>query len=884
VKGLPDLSIGQRLAVGFGLFMAVVAVMLVVFLQWHANSVEAHSRYADRIAPLSDRVHTMERRIYAVGITLRSVLLEPTPGRMQRFAESASEARTALGALGDFPMEEDGRALYYRFSSSAQRYVQTAEDLVRRRSDGELDLDDERRIAQLRETLLNEIAQFASLQQSKADAALNRIADIGERTSRGLVVLVISTGVILTFLAWLTARSISRPTQQLLRTVGALREGNWKPALALAPSTEVETLPPARDEMRQLGHAFGRAALALERREQRLRADGLVAQAVSSSLERDGIAQAALQEIIEHLRVEVGVLYAAPSGSEQLVPVASHALSRDLAPIKIGDGIPGQAALRRRTVILTDIPVDSPFQVKLGYDQAIPKALAAVPLLFRDTLHGVLVVGSLRELSPDAIEFLRAAATQLGIGLQNVAAYEQIQKLLADLREYNERIQAQNEELQVQNEEIQAQNEEIQAQNEEIQAQSEQLQAQHEELQAQNEELTQQSEELRRHASELAEADERKNKFLGILAHELRNPMAPIANSIHILKRSVPGSEGALRAQAVIERQAAHLVRLIDDLLDVTRISEGKIHIKRERLDLVEVTRVCVEDHTAAFEQAGITLDLDLPNTPVEILGDHTRLCQVFGNLLNNSMKFNDRDGMVQLSLRVDHAAGAAVLRVSDNGIGMEPELLPQLFQPFSQGISGLARTKGGLGLGLALVKALVGLHEGSVVAHSDGPGNGAEFTVRLPLASAQAALQREHATQPAASTDAKTDRAHRVLIVEDNLDAARTLQEALRIEGYDVIAVHTGAEALEAVKSFAPDVVLCDIGLPDMDGHDVARELRANPSTASSILIALTGYASTEDKQQAASAGFDLHLAKPLKISGLEQVLAGFPVGRPVG
>jgi signal transduction histidine kinase/CheY-like chemotaxis protein len=470
---------------------------------------------------------------------------------------------------------------------------------------------------------------------------------------------------------------------------------------------------------------------------------------------------------------------------------------------------------------------------------------------------------------------LQSTGTQLGIGLQNAAAYEQIQTLLTELREYNERIQAQNQELQAQNEEIQAQNEEIQAQNEEIQAQSEQLQAQHEELQAQNEELIQQGEDLRRHAAELSEADERKNKFLGILAHELRNPMAPIANSIHILKHTTPGSEGAKRAQAVIERQAAHLVRLIDDLLDVTRISEGKIHIKRERLDLVELTRVCVEDSTVAFEQAGITLDLDLPDAPVEVLGDHTRLCQILGNLLNNSIKFNDAGAVVQLSLRVDHGEGAAVLRVSDNGIGMEADLLPKLFQPFSQGISGLARTKGGLGLGLALVKALAGLHDGTVSAHSDGTGQGAEFTVRLPLASAKAALKREHATQAASATSTTKPTANRLLIVEDNLDAARTLQEALRMEGYEVVAVHSGGEALEAIKTFTPDVVLCDIGLPDMDGHDVAREFRANPHTASAILIALTGYASAEDKQQATSAGFDLHLAKPLKISGLEQILA---------
>lgn len=862
MKRVPDLSIGQRLATGFGLFMLVVAIMLVVFMQWHATSEVAHSNYAERIAPLRDNVHNVERRIYAVGIAFRSVLLSPSTDRVQGFSQSASQARAALETLRDSPMEADGRELYYQMASAAQAYVQAAETLVQEAILGDVDLDDETRIAQMREALMVDIGRFAVLQETKAAAALQKIAQIRQQTSRGLIVLVATTAVLLTLLAWLTARSINRPTQQLLNTVRALREGNWKPALALAPNGDGTSFHEPRDEMRQLGYAFGSAAMALERREQRLRADGLISQAVASSLERKGVAEAALKHVVEHLRAEVGVVYAASSDSSHLTPVATHAVSQDLEPIQFGDGIPGQAAVERQVVVITDIPADSRFTVKIGYDQAAPKAVAAVPLLFRDRLHGVLLVASLREFSPDAIAFLNATAMQMGTGLQNIAAYEQIEHLLAEVREYNEKVQAQNEELQVQNEEIQAQNEEIQAQ--------------HEELQAQNEELLQQGEELRRHATHLSEADDRKNKFLGVLAHELRNPMAPIANSIHILKRTPPGSDSAVRAQAVIERQAAHLVRLIDDLLDVTRISEGKIHIKPTRLDLVALTRVCVEDLTAAFEQAGIELELDLPNAPVEVHGDHTRLCQVLGNLLNNSIKFSDRGGTVQLSLRVDHGAGAAVLRVSDNGIGLEHDLLPNLFQPFSQGISGLARTKGGLGLGLALVRALVGLHHGTVTAHSDGPGRGAEFTVRLPLASAQAALQREHETQ-APNQTATPARVRRVLIVEDNLDAARTLQEALRIEGYEVIAVHTGQAAFERLKTFAPDVVLCDIGLPDMDGHEIARAMRAHPQTASSILIALTGYASPEDKQQATSAGFDLHLAKPLKISALEQILAGF-------
>jgi signal transduction histidine kinase len=478
---------------------------------------------------------------------------------------------------------------------------------------------------------------------------------------------------------------------------------------------------------------------------------------------------------------------------------------------------------------------------------------------------GVLVVGSLREISADALAFLEASAAQLGIGLRNIAAHEETQRLLGEVRESHERIRAQNEELQ-------AQNEEIQAQNEEIQAQSEELQAQHEEMQAQNEELLQQGEELRRYVAQLADADANKNRFLGVLAHELRNPITPIANSIHILKRSEPGSDGAQRAQAVIERQVTHLVRLIDDLFDVTRISEGKIRVQKQQLDLVETVRSSVEDHRSVFEKHGIQVDLDVPDESVFVEGDPTRLSQVVGNLLNNAIKFGE-GGRAEVSLRIDHASGDAVLRVVDDGVGMESELLPHLFQPFSQGISGLARVRGGLGLGLALVKALVTLHDGKVAAHSEGPGRGAEFTVRLPLAKGVGAVPRQ-ASEAGRPVPEPRRWPRRVLIVEDNVDAALSLREALELDGYEVALAHSGPEGLERAAKFAPEVVLCDIGLPGLDGYQVARRLRSEPGMRSVVLIALSGYGSPADKEQARLAGFDLHLAKPLQVPTFAQVV----------
>ncbi len=860
-----DLSIAQRLAIGFSLFFLVVASMLAVFFSWHVSSARAQEAYSERIVPLRERIIALERTALRVGITLRSVLLEPSADRTQAFDQSVSAARSSLDALGRSEMQPDGRALYLQIDEAAREYFAQARVLVVLRESGPIDAAMEADIAALRERLFSVTGDFNDLQVSKSSAALEQIAQLRERTSNGLIAVTILAALMLTTLAIVTARTVSRPAKSLVATADALKQGDWAPALALAPPRGNAGAPAHRDEMRRLADAIGSAAVALERRELRLRADGILARAVASTLQRDDLADKALQALATHLGPIVGVAYWAKD-EQTLIPVASYATTQSREQLPIGEGIPGQAARERRAIFIDSVPAHDDFRVKLGYDAASPRSLAALPLVIRDTLQGVLLIGSLQAFDEDARNFLDASATQLSIGFANVASYEAIQVLLAEVRDSNEKIQAQNEELQVQNEEIQAQSEEIQAQNEEIQAQ-------HEEMQAQNEELIQQSEELRRHAGELAEAAERKNRFIGVLAHELRNPMAPITNSLVILKQSAPGSESAQRAQRIIERQTMHLVRLIDDLLDITRISEGKIHIRRERLNLIDVIRTCVEDLAVAFEQAGITVDLDLPNAPVIIAGDRTRLCQVIGNLLNNSLKFCDAAGRVQISLRVDHAHAAAVIKVADNGIGMEAELLRRLFQPFSQGVASLARTNGGLGLGLALVRALVSLHDGTVDAHSDGAGKGAQFTIHLPLDASDSTLHDAVALAPA---DASTERnPERILIIEDNMDAALSLAEVLRFDGHEVAVAHSGPEGVELAKSFKPGVVLCDVGLPELDGYGVARAIREDPATRAALLIAVTGYASAADKDLAREAGFDLHVAKPLEAERLAEIFA---------
>jgi PAS domain S-box-containing protein len=364
----------------------------------------------------------------------------------------------------------------------------------------------------------------------------------------------------------------------------------------------------------------------------------------------------------------------------------------------------------------------------------------------------------------------------------------------------------------------------------------------------------------------LREADRRKNEFLGVLSHELRNPLAPILNSAAILNREEVEPEQARRARAVIERQAHHLARLVDDLLDVTRISRGKIVLERTVLDARDLLRRTVEDHRGIFEQHGLELSLDIPAAPVWLEADATRLSQVVGNLLQNAAKFTPRGGRAAVCVRA--ADGRATIRVRDDGAGIAPELLDRVFEPFTQGERTLARTKGGLGLGLALVKGLVELHGGAVAARSDGPGAGAELVVSLPLAAAPAA--RDGVDEALAGAAPLT-----VLVVDDNLDAAQSLADVLALGGHRVHVAGDGASGVALARATLPDLVLCDIGLPDVDGYEVARTLRADASLRATRLVAVSGYAQPEDRARALAAGFEAHLAKPVALDRLAELLA---------
>lgn len=368
---------------------------------------------------------------------------------------------------------------------------------------------------------------------------------------------------------------------------------------------------------------------------------------------------------------------------------------------------------------------------------------------------------------------------------------------------------------------------------------------------------------------ELREADQRKNEFLAVLSHELRNPLAPLRNGLEILRLTNGTGEVADKARVMMARQLEQMVHLIDDLLEVSRISRGKIELKRAPIDLTSAIQHALEVSKPLIDAAGHTLSIDVPPGPLTVHADLTRLAQVLGNLLNNAAKYTNPGGRIQLSVQRgrDHVG----ISVRDNGIGIPVAMLPKIFDMFAQLDNSLQRTQGGLGIGLSIAKQLVEMHGGTLEARSEGPGMGSEFIVTLPL----------HATSPGASDEAalgeataSEERSLRILVADDNKDAAASLAMVLEMKGHEVRTAHDGLEAVQVAASFQPDVAVLDIGMPRLDGYEVCKQIREQPHGRNMLIIALTGWGQSEDKIRSQDAGFDEHLVKPANVSEIEELL----------
>jgi two-component system CheB/CheR fusion protein len=373
---------------------------------------------------------------------------------------------------------------------------------------------------------------------------------------------------------------------------------------------------------------------------------------------------------------------------------------------------------------------------------------------------------------------------------------------------------------------------------------------------------------LRRLLAQLRETDRRKDVFLAMLAHELRNPLAPIRNASEIFRHAGRHDQMLSRAADIVSRQIALLSRLVDDLLDVSRITQGKVQLQRSAFDLRTSITQAVETAGPLLQRQGQRLTLRQPAKPLVVDADAARMTQVIGNLLNNAAKYTPEGGHVRLSAR---QFGASIfVRVSDDGVGIAPQMLQSVFDLFTQADDSLDHRQGGLGLGLTLVRSIVEMHGGGVRAHRAGPGCGSHFLFHVP-----AGRVREEGRQPETEVRAATRIKRRILLVDDNVDAVESLAMLLRAAGHDVATAYDAPSALRRIEECKPQLAVLDIGLPGMDGYELAREIRARPHLRDVVLVALTGYGKLEDRRRSLEMGFDHHLVKPAGVGELDRVLA---------
>jgi signal transduction histidine kinase/ActR/RegA family two-component response regulator/CHASE3 domain sensor protein len=837
---LGNTSIRRRIYFGFAVVLALLAIEVAVALRGLHRIRDLRQEIADRYDPPSQASQDLEHGVLHRAIAVRNFMLTRDRRHQHEYERLLATYVDRLEDIERMPLDAESRAALDAVAIASRVHISRTTSLLSlfggRRPAAEL-ADAEVRLADAREDLLARIRAFDDVQRTRQTEARARMSAAEREVAAALLGSAVLAALALGVTALLTSRAVRRPALALVGAARALEKGDYAPALALATRGRV-----ARGELQHLAGAFARMAEALRRREQRSQAEGRLAAALARSLCPETTATSAIDEIAAYTGAEVAAVYLVEG--PELRRVAGRA-AEGTPPALERTGIVAEALAAGHPIQLADVPGDLPFVLHAGFGTVRPRAVLAVPLGSRGEQVGLLLLGSLRRMSEDAVAFALGAATSVAIALQNAESHVRIGEFAAELRDRNQQLQAQNEEIQAQTEELVAQGDEIRRHNDELGAAKEALAAK---------------------AAALEEVDRRKNEFLATLGHELRNPLAAVATAGSLLEAEARDGR-VLRRAGVIARQVRNLRRLVDDLLDLSRINHGKVELRRESTDVAAAIEGAVHSMRGDADAKGQTIAFRCGADALHVDADPVRLDQVISNLLRNAIKYTPERGTITVAAGAD--GGEAVIRVGDTGMGISPDLLPRIFEPFIQGTHSEGGEQG-LGLGLALVRRLVELHGGTVAALSEGEGTGTVFVVRLPLVAALAAPERPP-LDPAAPERAEVAR---VLLVEDDPDVAATTAEALEMFGFEVRVESDADAGLRACTESPPDVALLDIGLPGRSGHELARDIRARLSRSEVRLVAVTGYGLPEDRARSRAAGFDHHLVKPVNLDELRHLI----------
>ena len=725
---LPDLSVGARLAIGFGFVLLLFLAAVATYLSGEAYQNQAVRKLTEQVMPHADAANDIEKAYLRQSAALRSYVYSGEERYLSAYRLAGLTAQEATSRLNQLPKTPEGSAIFAQIPPLAAQYSQAADRAIALRQQG--DAAEAQRVVEREaipslEQLTAKTEEYISLQQQRRNEAQAGMQAVSTETTRNSLSLMLAALLGGVGAAFFTTRSISSPVSALVQATQALAAGNYTAAIARAAAVRGEdSARPFRDEARELAAAFGEMTEDLQQREQRLAARARLTASLATSIDAQELSRAALQVMTEYADLHFGAVYVHDAETGTLVRVGAYALGGEGNVVPVGEGILGQAAASRRSVLVQDIPADTPFRVRFGFDQVPPRAVLAEPLLGSERrLVGALLVGSLHSLSSDAIEFLRISAQQLGLSLQNALAHQRVQALAAELQDKNELLEAQNEELQAQAEEIQAQNEELRAQNEEIQAQNDELQRQGEQLAMQNEKLSAANQALQ-------EAERRREEYIHIISHDLRNPLTAILGSAQLIQRAPNPSPHVTRGVETIIHSARRMNAMLADLVESARLESGQLSLRRERLDLRRFLLEFRERLAASPDAQGERIRVCLPEGSLAASVDATALDRILMNLLSNALKYSEPDTEVTLALQ--GREGEAVIAVSDRGRGISAAELPKLFQRYYR-TQEAREHRDGLGLGLYITRGLVQAHGGRIWVESE-VGKGSTFYFSLPL------------------------------------------------------------------------------------------------------------------------------------------------------